>query len=149
MAVAVCCPRGGSILVCLGSSRFFGCPAKLFDRAETNAIGFSKCSVNGAGFGYPQLGTANNGRDIGGIGITEADEAFRTAGLEHRSFKNPTIAGWVAEGREQLCPNALTAASLCDAQQASIRDVPATIDKTDIPSLSTDRKCCGKLAKLQ
>ncbi len=63
MAVAICCRRElplrlGWAAVCLRL------PAKLFDRAETDAISFPECSIDGAGLGDSHLGAANEGRDI-------------------------------------------------------------------------------------
>jgi hypothetical protein len=58
MAVAVCSRSGGSIPAGL-SGWYFRRPAELLDGAETNAIGFSKRSIDRTGLGDAHFGPAN------------------------------------------------------------------------------------------
>jgi hypothetical protein len=76
--VAVISVRGNFALI--GCDRVIGSrsPAEFLDRAEPDAIGFAEGAVDGASFGDSHLGTVDQGRDVGRIGISVADEAPRT-----------------------------------------------------------------------
>jgi hypothetical protein len=53
----------------------------LLDRAEADAVGLAQGTVHGTGFGDAHLGAMNERRDVGGIGISVADEALHLAPL--------------------------------------------------------------------
>jgi hypothetical protein len=53
-------------------------PAEFLDRTEPDAIGFAEGAIDGTSLGDSHLGTVDQGRDVGRIGISVADEAPRT-----------------------------------------------------------------------
>jgi hypothetical protein len=64
-------------LVLTGWARSVGSrsAAEFFDRTEPDAIGLTEGAVDGASFGDAHLGAVDQGRDVGGIGISISDEA--------------------------------------------------------------------------
>ena len=68
-------------------------PAEFLDRTEADAVGLAEGAVDGASLGDAHLGAVDQGRDVGRIGITVADEAARTWRLEDCRSKHPTTGG--------------------------------------------------------
>ena len=71
--------------------------SEFFDRAEPDAISLPEGAVDGPGFGDAHLGAVDQGRDVGRVGVTVADEAFRGGFVEDGGPKDPTIRGRVTE----------------------------------------------------
>jgi len=49
---------------------------ELFDTAEADSVGFSESAIDGSCFGDAHLGTANQGRNVRGIGVAVANETL-------------------------------------------------------------------------
>src|SRR3984893_19586882 len=75
MAVVICSRSGGSVQARFG--RYPRRPAEFLDRAETNAIGFSKRSIDGTGFGDAHFCAVHKRGGIGRICIPVAHKASK------------------------------------------------------------------------
>src|ERR1700722_13314425 len=70
-------------------------PAKFLDRAEADAVGLAKGSVDSTSFGDTHLGAVDQGRDVRGIRVTEADEAARPRRFVDSRLKHPPASAGV------------------------------------------------------
>jgi hypothetical protein len=87
--MAVISVRGRLAMVGWTRSVGSGGPAKLLDRTEANAVSLAKGTVDGASFGDAHLGAVDQGRDVGGIGVSVADEAAGAGRFVDGSLKDP------------------------------------------------------------
>jgi len=72
-------------------------PAKFFDRTEANAVGLAESAVDGTGFSDAHFGAADQGGDVGRIGIAIADEAARLGRLVYNCSENPPVGSCVTQ----------------------------------------------------
>jgi len=107
-------------------------PTELLDRAEADSVCLTESAVNGAGFGYPHLGAADERRCVRGISISIADKAFRARSLIDDRFKNPTIESWIAAMIYQSGSYSSASSAAGYPQQTSVRDVPAAIKQLEV-----------------
>jgi len=68
--------RGNLALIGRSRCARSGGPAEFFDRTEPDAVSLAEGAVDSSSFGHAHLGTVNQGRDVGRIGIPVADEAL-------------------------------------------------------------------------
>jgi hypothetical protein len=69
--------------------------AKFLDRAKADAVGLAKGAIDGASFGDAHFGAVDQGRDVGGIGVSVAYEAARARGFVDGCSEHPTTGGGV------------------------------------------------------
>jgi hypothetical protein len=111
---------------------------KLLDRAEADPVRLAQGSVDGSGFGNAQLSPVDHEGNIGRISVTVTDETFRTRGFVDRCFEDPAASNRVTEVANLFDPNAIAATACCQAQEASMGDVPPALEKKEIAK--SDRK---------
>ncbi|PYT52974.1 MAG: hypothetical protein DMG46_25640, partial [Acidobacteria bacterium] len=102
------------------------------DRADANTISLTQGTVDRSGLRDTHFGTMHQGRDVGRIGITKANETSTSTGLEHCSFEYPTRVRWIA-GLQQgprMNPNATTAISKSHEPRMSY--IPASVEIDDV-----------------
>jgi len=75
-----------------GCFRQLGTRSDLFDRADSDAVGLTKSSIDGTSFSDAHLGSVHEVRDIRGIGVTIAVEALAGLGFVYRGFKCPAVS---------------------------------------------------------
>src|SRR4051812_34133891 len=73
--------------------------ADLFDRADADAIGLSKCTVNGASFRDAHLGAANHGGSVIQVSVTESGEPFARSRFIDGGLKRPATVDGIAKFR--------------------------------------------------
>jgi hypothetical protein len=133
MAIAIRSRDGGSVPAGL-SRGYFRRPAQLLDRAETNAIGFSKRAIDGACLCNAHLRAPNQGGDIGGIGVAVANEPFRSHRFVNCRLEDPTVCGRVTKLWDHPYADTHAATSAGQPHETRMRDVPRPIDKPQITS---------------
>jgi hypothetical protein len=74
-------------------------------RTQADAIGLAESAVHGPGLGHPHLGPADDGGDIGRIGVPVAHEALGLGGFVDGRLEDPASSGWIAELAERLSPD--------------------------------------------
>jgi len=91
LTIAVTVISGGDGIVLFGSDglRRARRPTEFLDRTEADAIGLAEGAVDGTGLGDAHLGAANQGRNIGGVGVSVTDETFRAEGLIDGRLEDP------------------------------------------------------------
>src|SRR5689334_19833666 len=102
------------------------------DRADANTISLTQGTVDRSGLRDTHFGTMHQGRDVGRIGITKANETSTSTRFEHRGFEYPTRVRWIA-GLQQgpgMNPNATTAIS--KSQESRMGYIPASVEIYDI-----------------
>ena len=72
VVVAIISVCGSLALIDRSRCASSGSPAELLDRTEPDAVGLAEGAVDCAGFCDAHLGTVDQGRDIGGIGVSVA-----------------------------------------------------------------------------
>ena len=93
----------------------FGKRADFLDRADSDAVGLAQGPVDRPSLSYPHFGAADQWRHIRRIGITVADEALASPGLEYRSLECPVPKAFIAELAYRVAPNPVTAPSIREA----------------------------------
>src|SRR5208283_3841918 len=90
-----------------GGEGFLRCRerSELFDTTEPDSVSFSEGPVNGSRFGDTHLGSTDEGRSVGRIGVAVTDEAPRVGPLINDSSKYPAIGSGIREPFLQGCPN--------------------------------------------
>src|SRR6266436_285263 len=112
--------------------------AQFLDGAEADAISLAQSPVDGPCFGDAHLSPVDHEGNIGGIGVTVTNEAFRTRGFVDRCFEDPATSNRITEVANLFDPNAIAATACCQAQKASMGDVPPALKKKEIAK--SDRK---------
>jgi hypothetical protein len=106
--------------------------AELFDRAQTDAVGLAQGAIDGSSLGDAHLGTADQGRDVRGIGVSIADEAFRVRTLVDSCFKHPAASRWIRQCLLDCRSNSKTSAAFRDAEQSCMRHVPTALQELEV-----------------
>jgi hypothetical protein len=105
---------------------------EFFDTAKSDSVGLSKSSVDGPRLGNTHFGATNEGRRVGGIGITVTDEPLRAAGLENYCAEDPAASQRVGLSLLQDGPDPETSRSKSYSEQTRVRHVPFPIDARNL-----------------
>jgi hypothetical protein len=100
--VATFSVHGGVALIGWPGRVWSGCPAKLFERTESDAVGLAEGAVDGAGFGDAHLGAVDQRRNVGGGGVPVTDEAARTGRLVDGCLENPPVERGITKFTHRL-----------------------------------------------
>ena len=104
--------QGSAQLRDLGSIQSPG--RKFFQGTQSNAIGLTESSIDGAGFGHTHFGVVEDeGRDVTGMGIAITNEATALGGLIDRRLKDPEVLFGATQGERRLDMNTGTMFSCC------------------------------------
>ena len=104
-------------------------PTEFLDRAEADAVGLAEGAVDGAGLGDAHLGAVDQGRDVGGIGVAVADEAFRTARFVNGRLEDPAAKGRITIVTYRLNVDSQAFAALCQADEPCMCYIPLPIEE--------------------
>jgi hypothetical protein len=77
MAITISVGRSALLIARFESVRS-GSPTEFLDGAEPDTVSLAKSAVDGSGLSDAHLGAVDHGRDVGGIGVSVADETART-----------------------------------------------------------------------
>jgi len=86
--------------------------SELLNGAQADAIGFAERAADGSSFGHAHLGSEDQERHVGGIGVAVADVAFRDTGAVNRRFENPAVGSGIAKILLHCCSNPGASAAL-------------------------------------
>ena len=65
----------------------------------------------------------DQGRDVAGMGVAEADKATTPGGFVDNGLEDPEVLCWTAEPKDGLRVNAGTMGFVGDSEQVGVRDV--------------------------
>jgi hypothetical protein len=119
--------------------------SKFLNRAQANPIGLAEGPVDGPGLGHPHLGPADDGRDIGRIGIPIAHETLGLGRLVDGGLEDPAPHGWIAELAERLSADTGATMAASKAEEASVGYVPIAVEQSKVTQPDGECECCGKL----
>jgi hypothetical protein len=74
----------------------------------------------------------DQGRDIVGIGVAVADEAFAFSRLEDCGLESPLRPGRVTEGPNRAYMNSSAPITKCETQQPGVSDIPSGLEAKKI-----------------
>jgi hypothetical protein len=104
----------------------------LLDRAEADAVGLPKGSIDGTGLRDSHFGTADKGGDIRRIGVTVAHEALASFRPEYGRLKSEPAGGCVGKLLDELNAHTGAAIASCYAEKTSICYVPVRLQENQI-----------------
>jgi hypothetical protein len=104
-------------------------PPKLLYRAKPNAISFTEGPIDCASLSDAHLGAVDYGRDIGGISVTVADEALRTAGRKDSRLKDPSSNAGIAQSFLKDWADSKASAPESDSEKPGVGYVPFSIQQ--------------------
>jgi hypothetical protein len=111
---------------------WFGKGSDFLNRADADAVGLAQSSVDRPGFGHTHFGAMDQGRDIGRIGITVADEAPACLRLENSSSEYPPKVSGIARFQNWAAMDASTVSALGNAKQSGMCNIPTPIEVSDV-----------------
>src|SRR5713101_7131945 len=120
---------------------------ELFEAAQANAVRFAESAIDGSCFGDAHLGAANQRRNIGGISISIANEAFRPRRLIHRGSEDPTTCHRVRKIWHQLAAYSSAMKTVGQSYQSAVCHIPRAVKEPDLAQANGKAKPCGKLTQ--
>ncbi len=102
--------------------------------------------IHGARFSNAHLSSVDQGRNVGEIRITVANEPPRTGRLIDRGFENPPAGRLVARLRHLLNFNTNTPSARGQTFESRVGDVPAAIEVYKVSERQGESKALTRIA---
>jgi hypothetical protein len=106
--------------------------SELFDTAESDSVSFSESAIDGSRLGHAHFGASDEGRRVGGIGVSITDESLRMRRLENCCAEDPAAHERVGLSLLQNSPDSKASRSKSYSQQTRVRHVPLSIDAQNL-----------------
>jgi hypothetical protein len=108
--------------------------SKLFDRAQADTISLAEGAIDSACLSHTHLCTADERRDVRGIGIAVSHKPARARRLVDSRLEDPAAPGGITKTLFNDRFDSKAAAVFCYAQEACMSDIPPAIKEAEFSS---------------